>query len=354
MQNLDEFLLSPGSGSSVGDPWSPSLRSQRPEASIQTPLHEPNDANSGDWRCRNCDADTFELAGESTWQCLACGSRSFYDTRHSVKEVTDRGTWMFMPHGGGRASSSSSRRRRRRRQQPGGPPTDPGDSEMAESELPTVDPIVEPDPLPARDVPRPHQGAREDPVVRGGRGRGKGGGHRDEPSGSLTSTDGKLLQTLQRLVDKDSGDWSSAKGPSKGVRWKFGQPPAPPVWKYDKEDLRAYSKFCKKVEIWKLQAAAYIPPKEMALQLYGSLQGECEQELEHMSIEEIYQDSGIATILAALKAPMEQKTIYQKRRYLHEFEVLRRNHGETIRQYINRFEEPEMPEVSGNRHHWDL
>ena len=337
MQNIDEFLLSPASGSSVGDPWSPSLRSQRPEASIQTPLHEPNDANSGDWRCRNCDADTFELAGESTWQCLACGSRSFYDTRHSVKEVTDRGTWMFMPHGGGRASSSSSRRRRRRRQQPGGPPTDPGDSEMAESEHPTVDPIVEPDPLPARDVPRPHQGAREDPVVRGGRGRGKGGGHRDEPSGSLTSTDGKLLQTLQRLVDKDSGDWSSAKGPSKGVRWKSGQPPAPPVWKYDKEDLRAYSKFCKKVEIWKLQAAAYIPPKEMALQLYGSLQGECEQELEHMSIEEIYQDSGIATILAALKAPMEQKTIYQKRRYLHEFEVLRRNHGETIRQYINRF-----------------
>lgn len=287
MQNIDEFLLSPGSGSSVGDPWSPSLRSQRPEASIQTPLHEPNDANSGDWRCRNCDADTFELAGESTWQCLACGSRSFYDTRHSVKEVTDRGTWMFMPHGGGRASSSSSRRRRRRRQQPGGPPTDPGDSEMAESEHPTVDPIVEPDPLPARDVPRPHQGAREDPVVRGGRGRGKGGGHRDEPSGSLTSTDGKLLQTLQRLVDKDSGDWSSAKGPSKGVRWKSGQPPAPPVWKYDKEDLRAYSKFCKKVEIWKLQAAAYIPPKEMALQLYGSLQGECEQELEHMSIEDI-------------------------------------------------------------------
>ena len=153
----------------------------------------------------------------------------------------------------------------------------------------------------------------------------------------MTSTDGKLLQTLQRLVDKDTGDWSSAKGPSKGVRWKSGQPPAPPVWKYDKEDLRAYSKFCKKVEIWKLQAAAYIPPKEMALQLYGSLQGECEQELEHMTIEEIYQDSGIATILAALKAPMEQKTIYQKRRYLHEFEVLRRNHGETIRQYINRF-----------------
>ena len=237
--NLHDFLLSPGSSRSpVSEPWSPSLQSsQRPEVTpIQTPLHEPNE-NSGDWRCRNCEAETYEQTGESTWQCLACGSRSFYDTRHSVKEVTDRGTWMYMPHGDGRASSSSSRRRRRRRQQPGGPPTDPGDGETAESEHPTVDPIVEPDP-PARDVPGPPV---RDPVARGGRGRGKGGGHREEPPGSLTSTDGKLLQTLQRLVDKDTGGWSSAKGPSKGVRWKSGQPPAPPVWRYDKEDLRAYS-----------------------------------------------------------------------------------------------------------------
>ena len=169
MQNVEEFLLSPDSRSSVSEPWSPSLqRSQRPEVpSFQTPLHEPNDENSRDWRCRNCEAETYEQTGDSTWQCLACGSRSFYDTRQTVKEVTDRGTWMYMPHGEGRASSSSSRRRRRKKQQPGGPPSDPGTFEMAESEHPTVDPIVEPDPLPARDVPG--LPVRE-PVARGGRG----------------------------------------------------------------------------------------------------------------------------------------------------------------------------------------
>ena len=69
----------------------------------------------------------------------------------------------------------------------------------------------------------------------------------------------------------------------------------------------------------------------------AAIQGECEQELEHMSIDEIYHEKGVETILNALKTPMEQKTIYQKRRYLHEFEVLRRLQGETIRQYINRF-----------------
>ena len=53
-----------------------------------------------------------------------------------------------------------------------------------------------------------------------------------------------------------------------------------------------------------------------------------------MSIEEIYHDSGIATILAALKAPMEQKTIYQKR-----------NHS-PVHQPIQ--EEPAVFEVSGN------
>ena len=340
MQNVEEFLLSPGSGSSVSEPWSPSLqRSQRSEVPIQNQLHEPNE-NSGDWRCRTCGATSYGPVGDSTWQCLACGGTSFYDSRQPMKEVTDRGTWMYLPHGGEDRMSSSSRRRRRRKRAEGFPrdPSHHEDEEFAESERLTNDPIVDPDPveaLPERPQLRP--GSQQGHQPHAGRGRGKGGADRDLPSGSMTSTDGKLLQTLQRLVEKDVGEWSSAKGPSKGVRWKSGQPPAPPIWKYDKEDLRAYSKFCKKIEIWKLQAAAYIPPKEMALQLYGSLQGECEQELEHMGIDEIYHEKGIDTILAALKSPMEQKVIYQKRRYLHEFEVLRRLQGETIRQYINRF-----------------
>ena len=34
---------------------------------------------------------------------------------------------------------------------------------------------------------------------------------------------------------------------------------------------------------------------------------------------------------------MEQKVVYQKRKFLHEFENLRRYAGETMRAYINRF-----------------
>ena len=230
LPDLHEFVASVSPKSDPGDdPWSPSLRTRRPEVpTIQTPLseHEPNE-DSGEWRCRSCDADEYGPLDDSTWECLACGSRSFYNTRRAVKEVTDRGTWMYMPHAGiEKTSSSSSRRRRRRRQTGNGPPTDSDNFEMAESEHPTHDPIVDPEPLHARDPPPPPDLPHRDPSVRGGRGRGKGGGHQEGPSGSMTSTDGRLLKTLQQLVGKEDTEWSLAKGPAKGVRWKTGQPPA--------------------------------------------------------------------------------------------------------------------------------
>ena len=74
----------------------------------------------------------------------------------------------------------------------------------------------------------------------------------------------------------------------------------------------------------------------MALSLYNSLQGEAEQELEHTPIEDIHRDDGVERILTALKGPMEQKVVYQKRNFLHEFENLRRYAGETMRTYMFR------------------
>ena len=132
-------------------------------------------------------------------------------------------------------------------------------------------------------------------------------------------------------------DCNSAAGPQRGVLWRGGAPPQPPVWRYDRDDLRAYSKFAKKVDIWKLQVAPYMTPKEMALALYNSLQGEAEQELEHTPISEMHCSDGGDKILAMLKGPMEQKVVYQKRKFLHEFENLRRYAGETMPAYINLF-----------------
>ena len=77
--------------------------------------------------------------------------------------------------------------------------------------------------------------------------------------------------------------------------------------------------------------------KEMALALYNSLQGEAEQELEHTPTEDFYTDDGVDKIVEALRSPMEQKIVYQKRKYLSKFENVRRYAGETMRSYVNRF-----------------
>ena len=74
--------------------------------------------------------------------------------------------------------------------------------------------------------------------------------------------------------------------------------------------------------------------------LYNSLTGEAEQELEHVSIEDLYTDSGVDTILKYsqhVESPLEQKMIYQKRKFLQEFENMRRYAGENMRAFINRF-----------------
>lgn len=83
--------------------------------------------------------------------------------------------------------------------------------------------------------------------------------------------------------------------------------------------------------------AQYAPKRDQALLLYNSLSGEPEQELEYMDINEIYTHDGVQKILEALKRPLQQKAVYQKRRYLHEFESMRRYSGETMRAYTNRF-----------------
>ena len=238
----------------------------------------------------------------------------------------------------GEQAKPVSRRRRRRKHL--GDPDGPADGdERAESETPTLDPEIDPD----QHLPRARPGgALPDPVpLHPGR---REGPRRDllpdRTPGAASSNDDRLLGALKSLVNakgKQDDDWVSLSGPQRGVRWRGGTAPLPPAWRYDRDDLRAYSKFVKKIEIWKLQVAPYMSKKEMALALYNSLQGEAEQELEHTPISEIYVEDGVDKIAEALRSPMEQKMVYQKRKFLSEFENLRRYSGETMRSFVNRF-----------------
>ena len=248
------------------------------------------------WRCWKCDS-TLSYSVGLDWICADCGHGSFYRGDRPTKQITDAGTWMFVPHAES-SPSSSSRRRRRRRGHFAGADSPHGSTvsdERAESEVPTQDPTVDPDAPQNLVAVQPNL---QQPNV---------SGQQD------------LLHALRQLVtekdDNDQHDWSSAKGPKPGIKWKGGSAPNPPQWKYEKDDIRAYDKFCKKVDIWKLQAASYMSKKDMALSLYTSLQGELEQELEHLQVTEFYRDDGVDVLLQCLKQPLEQKLVYQKRRF---------------------------------------
>lgn len=152
--------------------------------------------------------------------------------------------------------------------------------QAAESEVPTADPVVEVEPSQTHAAQLPLGPHRHDlPATR----------RSIHAPPSAKTSDERLVAALTKALDKksDSEEWSSLKGPFKGVRWRGGTPPHPPTWSYDKDDLRAYNKYVKKVEIWMLQVAPYMSKKEAALQLYGALQGEAGQELEHIPVSEI-------------------------------------------------------------------
>ncbi|CAE7949652.1 GIP [Symbiodinium sp. KB8] len=121
------------------------------------------------------------------------------------------------------------------------------------------------------------------------------------------------------------------------ISWRGGTPPTPPAWRYDPSDLRAFSKWMRKVQIWQVQIAHYMTKREAALLLYTSLTGEAEAELEHVPLEKINCDSGVEFILESLREPMAQETVYQKRKYLADFESISRYPDEGLRTYANRY-----------------
>lgn len=341
------------------------LPDPEPELSSQIPAFddEPNEATerpaqydaawTPHWKCVKCESTNW-IAVSSGWQCEECGSTEFYRPWLPSRRVTDTGTWLYMPHGHEAApspssSSKSSRRRNRRRRHPGGSePSDMEGREQAEEEVLTHDPSVEPsiaasqrDNVPQGHSPQGGSPARHHPAAQGG--SHAHGSFGASPTGRSPLAFGKgsardpLVAALRQLKKDDDTDWNSRKGPEPGIRWRTGQHPQPPSWKYDQNDLRAYAKYEKKVRIWEIQMQPYASKSDQALLLYGSLTGDAEQELEHLPIDEVHQPNGIQVILDRLKTPFEQRTVFQKRKFLHEFESLRRYPNEVLRIYIHRF-----------------
>ena len=287
------------------------------------------------WECLRCGNRVFSWDNASNdWHCNACFSYEYFDPTLPAQKQTAGGTWVFMPRGSSEPpqvppSSAASRRRhraRRRRRVGGSNPGDPDDGddgrEWAESEVPTLDPPMDVTPAGSN--------------VANNRGNHQNGG---DPIAALTDA----LRQLTRDNDRGRGpststdSWVSAMGPQRGVKFRGGAPPVPPSWSYNSSDLRAYEKFEKKVRIWALHAKHFMTDSEAALTLYTSLKGEAEQELEFVDINTIYHKDGVDTILNHLKQAFQQKTVYIKRQYLHDYETIGRWPGETLRTFINRY-----------------
>ena len=262
-------------------------------------------------------------------------------TNQTTRFQTDQGTWLFMPFGsdppggerqppGGNQKNVRRKRRRNRNGPPSNDPSSNGTEEQAESEVPTVDPSVDPDELdeaPPLGRQQPQRGAH--PVRLGGRrdagAFGGGGG----PGGSPAGSKGEHKSS--------AASWTSAMGPQKGVKFRGGAPPQPPVWKYQPGDVRAFERYERKVELWRMQIRFYMTRAEAGLMLYSSLTGEAEQQLEYADMSKIFHEDGVQFVVDQLKNAFQQKSVYVKRHVLHEYEHIYRYNMETLRGFINRY-----------------
>ena len=280
------------------------------------------------------------------WRCSRCGCEKFYDACHYGDSNDSGGTWIFVPH----EAADHDRHSMERKPDDPGAPSSVG--ERAESEAMTQDPTVDPDTLRplSRRQRKAHRRAAEERAQ-------LNSATSPNPKTLLTSLPqtapkassntsnawrDDMLRGLNQAVadkhDKDK-DWTIQKGPSPGVKYRGGggTPPSPPLWTYGRDDLRAFQKWARKLEVWRVQIASYLPPNEAAMMLYVSLKGEAEEELEWCDIAQINHANGIDNIIEALKQPLMTKSIYLKRRYLHEYEYVQRYANESIRSFCNRY-----------------
>ena len=323
------------------------------------------------WLCLRCDSDRFVWTATG-WTCAACDADQFYDSNLPARRESANGSWVYMPRRSPSSSSSGWTPSAASAVPPlaaGRPPS--GASSMreeAESETVTNDPSVNPDNMMPNNNRRRRRTTRTSGPHHEHADRSKGAvAPHDRSKGAVAPRGGQpavlrappglhdeqvqpldtLIQSLPKHSSKDS-EWNSLKGPRPGVKFRGGTPPSPPVWSYSRDDLRAFQKWERKVRIWELQVASYVPANEASMLLYVSLRGEAEEEMEHCDLESINHKNGVNYIIESLRAPLMTRAVYLKRRYLHEYELLQRVNGESIRSFCNRYHRVERSLMAVN------
>ena len=297
------------------------------------------------WCCISCKQSQWTWV-DGQYRCLVCGGTGFYDTTQPVTLQTDDGVWSYLPKSPSSSPvtsspSSSNQQSPTHVTQPSGPPDpswywEPDESgERAESETPTYDPCVTP------------SGTDSTTGRRRRRRRNAAVAVDDTRPAFPTSTAGQneLLQVMRQLLNEkgkksdtaSNSSWTSRRGPEPGMRWRGGTPPQPPQWKYSNTDLRAFSRWERKIRVWQMQVKSYMSAADSALMLYTNLSGEAELEVEHLQLDRINSKDGVDYILETLRGPLQQKELFQKRKLLADFENVGRMQHENIRQYINRY-----------------
>ena len=335
-----------------------------PPVDLLSPVHSASAASSSLWRCMACNHHKFEWRHDC-WRCVQCDGDRYYDASRTVKAEIPEGTWMFMPrHSPGHSpvhSVESVELQPDSRASRFWPPPDPSEGSLdddgherhAESEHPTEDPVVDPDlQRPRRRRRRKRPNAEQSPQS-----------DRSSQCSELSQRSGELLGDLNRSLNdlvttlknanvpnlktnnadgsSSQDSWNSRKGPERGLRFRSGAPPAPPAWRYSRDDIRSFAKWQNKLQVWKRQIQAYMPLRDAALMLYTSLSGEPEEELEHIDLDRLHSSTGIDYVESLLKKGLETKMVYQKRKLMSEFETIVRQSNESMRAFVNRYRRAE-------------
>ncbi|CAK9009457.1 unnamed protein product [Durusdinium trenchii] len=288
----DQPLLDRAAGA-AGMAWRPSLGSPpRSETSLEPVAFHADLTEDDCWRCAACRSWSYAWCDQrQSWRCMDCGSMTFSLQSQPVHLGHRAGTLEPDPTGQVRAEPNTT----------------------YHTDLPEYPTHMFQDYLMYMFLEFPKYQLAHLPVVLTD--------HKGTPGGSTSSP----------------STWNTLKGPTHGVRYRGGQPPQPPGWHYDKNDLAAFRKWKKRIEMWALQVVNYVPKREAGILLFNSLKGELEEELEDAPLEKIFDVDGVTFIMDTIQKAVETRSVHLKRQLLNTYEHIYRAPQETMRSFVNRY-----------------